>query len=89
MSGFSRSFHLSARQETVLRLLIDGVSMKQIAVELSVSQVTTRRHAEELYRKCGARNQREFLALLTRTLIQELVYISGSRLPYSERPDAG
>jgi DNA-binding NarL/FixJ family response regulator len=72
VSGFSRSFKLSSRQETVLRFLVDGISIKQIAVELSISKVTARRHAEELYKKCGARNQREVLALLTRTLMAEL-----------------
>ena len=72
VSGFSRRFKLSARQEIVLQVLIDGKSVKQMAFELSISEVTARRHAGELYKKCGTRNQRELLALLARMLIQDV-----------------
>ena len=71
IEAFAKSFGLSARQTCVLRLLVDGVAPKQIAVLLRLSPNTVRRHAEELYRKCGKRNQRELLAFLTRTLMQE------------------
>jgi DNA-binding NarL/FixJ family response regulator len=81
VSEFARSFKLSSRQETVLRRLVDGISVKQMAAELSISAVTARRHAEELCRKCGARNQREVLALLTRTLMDEVLSFPGNR-PY-------
>ena len=72
VSNFSCRFKLSARQESVLQVMIDGRSFKQIAIELSISEITARRHAELLYKKCGIRNQRELLALLTRTLMQEM-----------------
>lgn len=68
---FSRRFRLSARQDCVLRMLVGGTAPKQIAASLRLSPSTVRRHAEELYRKCGARSQRELLALLARTLIAE------------------
>ena len=68
---FSTRFRLSARQDCVLRMLVGGVAPKQIAANLRLSPSTVRRHAEELYRKCGARNQRELLALLARTLLAE------------------
>jgi DNA-binding CsgD family transcriptional regulator len=72
MSDFSRRFALSARQQMVLRMVIGGMALKQMAAELSVSGTTVRRHAQELCRKCGTRGQKELLALIARTLLREV-----------------
>lgn len=80
VARFSRDFKLSVRQETVLWLLVDGISVKRIAGELSISEITVRRHIEELCKKCGTRNQREVLALLARTLMKEVFLLTSNRL---------
>jgi DNA-binding CsgD family transcriptional regulator len=53
----------------VFAMLVHGIAPKQIAVLLRVSHTTVRRHAEDVYRKCGVRSQRETLALFARTIM--------------------
>jgi len=65
--GFASRYQLSHRQRQLLSLLVAGSAHKEIAQHLAVSPVTIRRHAEEIYRKCEVRNQRELLALLARS----------------------
>lgn len=89
LGEFSGRFGLTARQSRVLCMLFRGVSPKQIAAELSISYSTARRHAEELYRKCGTRNQRELLALLARTLHGETLDPTGPARPRSAASDSG
>jgi DNA-binding NarL/FixJ family response regulator len=83
LNEFSRRFGLTARQSCVLRFLFRGVASKEIALALSISHSTARRHAEELYRKCGTRNQRELLALLARTLHEAALGAAGAPRPGS------
>jgi predicted ATPase/DNA-binding NarL/FixJ family response regulator/DNA-binding XRE family transcriptional regulator len=45
--------NLTARQAEVLRLLADGLSNKEIAVRLYLSQGTVERHLATIYRKLG------------------------------------
>jgi LuxR family maltose regulon positive regulatory protein len=66
---FCHAFRLTPRQRTVFALLIDGLSQKSIAVRLSLAPTTIRRHAEDIYRKCGMGNQRETLAFFARTVL--------------------
>ena len=67
--GFARRFNLTARQRDVFAMLIEGLAPKEVAHRLAISHVTVRRHAEEIYRRCGTGNQRETLALFARTLL--------------------
>jgi DNA-binding NarL/FixJ family response regulator len=67
VSGFSNQYRLSQRQKQVLTMLVGGTAPKDIARRLAISPITIRRHAEEIYRKCGVRCQRELLALIART----------------------
>jgi len=50
-------------------MLVEGFAPKEIAAWFSISAVTVRRHAEEVYLKCGTRNQRETLALVARAMM--------------------
>jgi DNA-binding NarL/FixJ family response regulator len=65
--GFTTHYRLSPRQGQVLTLLIAGSAPKAMAQDLALSPSTIRRHAVELYRKCGVRSQRELLALVARS----------------------
>jgi DNA-binding NarL/FixJ family response regulator len=67
--GFASLHELSHRQRQLLSLLVSGSAHKEIARHLALSPVTIRRHAEDIYRKCGVRNQRELLALVARAAV--------------------
>jgi DNA-binding NarL/FixJ family response regulator len=69
-TSLERGLHeLSHRQRQLLSLLVSGSAHKEIARHLALSPVTIRRHAEDIYRKCGVRNQRELLALVARAAV--------------------
>jgi two-component system, NarL family, nitrate/nitrite response regulator NarL len=48
---------LSARERDVARLLVEGVSNKEIARTLGIEVVTAKRHVGNILRKLGARNR--------------------------------
>jgi DNA-binding NarL/FixJ family response regulator len=68
IAGFCAARQLSARQEAVLRFLVDGVAPKEIAGHMRIAESTVRFHAVQLYRRCDVRNQREMLALFARAI---------------------
>src|SRR5262245_48511837 len=57
---------LSLRQREILLLLLGGLDPKTIATHLRLAPSTVRRHAIEMYRKCGVTSQREVLAMVAR-----------------------
>ncbi len=69
VAGFSERFRLTPRQDGIFAMLVGGLAPKEIAGRLSLSHITIRRHAEDIYRKCGVRSQREMLALFARTMM--------------------
>lgn len=52
---------LTPREKTVLRLLVQGLSTKEMAQELGLSPDTVKDHLERLYGKLSARNRVEAL----------------------------
>jgi DNA-binding NarL/FixJ family response regulator len=54
---------LSERERQVLRLVADGLSNKQIARELTLSERTIKFHVASLFRKLGADNRAQAVAL--------------------------
>jgi DNA-binding NarL/FixJ family response regulator len=54
---------LSGRERQVLRLVADGLANKQIARELAVSERTVKFHVASLFRKLGADNRAQAVAL--------------------------
>src|ERR1035438_10697329 len=59
IADFCTRFGLTPRQRAIFALLVEGLAPKEIADRLSISNVTIRRHAEDIDRKCAMRRQRE------------------------------
>ncbi len=57
-----RSTSLSARERTVLRLVADGLSSKQIARRLSITERTVKFHISSIMNKLGADNRAQAVA---------------------------
>ena len=57
-----RSTSLSARERTVVRLVADGLSSKQIARRLSISERTVKFHISSIMNKLGADNRAQAVA---------------------------
>jgi DNA-binding NarL/FixJ family response regulator len=54
---------LSEREREVLRLVADGLPTKQIATSLSISERTVKFHVNSIFRKLGADNRAQAVAL--------------------------
>jgi DNA-binding NarL/FixJ family response regulator len=54
---------LSAREHEVLRLVADGLPTKQIAASLSITERTVKFHVKSIFRKLGADNRAQAVAL--------------------------
>ncbi len=57
-----RSTSLSERERTVLRLVADGLSSKQIAHQLSITERTVKFHIRSIMNKLGADNRAQAVA---------------------------
>jgi NarL family two-component system response regulator LiaR len=57
---------LTAREQSVLALLVTGCPNTQIADELSISTSTVKRHVSNLFAKLGVENRTEAAVLATR-----------------------
>lgn len=57
LKGFSpRECHVAFK-------LIEGISNKEIAEQLFISETTVKKHIQNMFRKCGANDRQEFIAL--------------------------
>lgn len=63
-------YNLSPREKEVLKLLIDGLHIKDIAKHLYISIETVRFHFKNIYRKLKVKNQAELVA---KTLRENLI----------------
>jgi DNA-binding NarL/FixJ family response regulator len=57
---------LSERQRTILRLVADGLSNREIAARVHLSELTVKSYIEELLKQLGARNRVHAAILATR-----------------------
>jgi DNA-binding CsgD family transcriptional regulator/PAS domain-containing protein len=65
LSAFAVSYHLTRREEEVLRLLHEGLRTVDIARRLGISRHTVRDHLKNLYRKTGSSSRSELLNQLS------------------------
>lgn len=57
---------LSARQRTILRLVADGLSNREIGEQISLSELTVKSYIEDLLKRLGARNRVHAAIIATR-----------------------
>lgn len=62
LEGVAERFKLSAREIGILRMLLCGSSLKEIASALHLSQNTIKEHVKRIYAKIGANNRAEAIA---------------------------
>lgn len=48
---------LTQRETEILRLLVDGLTNKRIAIELDLQEITVKIHVRNIYRKIGSQNR--------------------------------
>ena len=65
-------FRLSRREEEVVRLLVDGKSVQEIAEQLSISYNTADTHLKNIHRKLGVSNSRSVISIALREEIVRL-----------------
>lgn len=54
---------LTQRESEILRLLVNGLTNKQIAIELDLQEITVKIHVRNVYRKIGAQNRAQAVKL--------------------------
>ena len=54
---------LSSREQEILQLVGAGLANKQVAHELNLSENTIKNHKKNIFRKLGAKNSAEMIAL--------------------------
>ena len=58
------SAKLSPQQTVIMQHLVDGVTVKEIAVRMDLSSVTVRKHINKTKRKLGAKTHDHTIALV-------------------------
>ena len=61
-AGPRRDLQLSEQEQSVLRLIASGVTIKEMASQLSFSEATIKRTLRRVYEKMGVRNRSEAVA---------------------------
>lgn len=57
-------YHLTKREETILRLLLAGIGNEQICEQLVISINTLKKHVLNIYRKLGIRNRVQMFKMI-------------------------
>ena len=65
--GEEPSSHLTQRESAVLRMVAQGASNAEIAIQLQLGQKTVRNYVSRLYRKLDLNNRAQIATYLTRT----------------------
>jgi two-component system invasion response regulator UvrY len=58
------SVKLSPRQTAIIQLLVDGLTVKEIAILMELSSVTVRKHINKVKKKLGAKTHDHAIALV-------------------------
>lgn len=76
---------LSAREATILQRMYNGKTNKEIAEALSISHMTVKNHAKNIFAKLGARNRCEAIAKGLRLQLVRIGDDSASDIPATEQ----
>ena len=63
----SRILRLTAKQELILKSLLEGQTDRHIAKELKITLPTVRFHIQKLFRQCGAQDRLGLIVSVFRT----------------------
>ncbi len=78
---FVESYGLTPREVSVVRLLIRGISINEVASDLHLSRHTVHDHIKVIYHKCGVTSRSELVAnLFTQNVVEEGNLPEGSSL---------
>lgn len=66
-AALAQRYHLSRREEDVLRLLAQGAVACDVAEALVISNSTAKTHMRNLYAKMGVHSQTELVLLIVQT----------------------
>jgi DNA-binding NarL/FixJ family response regulator len=69
--GEDPSSHLTRRESAVLRMVAQGASNAEIAVQLQLGQKTVRNYVSRLYRKLNLHNRAQIATYMARTDLAE------------------
>lgn len=59
--------NITPREQEILKcILLKGLSNREIALEMTISEKTVKNHISNLYMKCDVSNTRQLIALLFR-----------------------
>ncbi len=61
MDSFHDQYKLSEREQEIVRLLVDGMSYKEIAFQLSLSPRTVETHIYRIFKKCSVSTKLELI----------------------------
>ncbi|NLE15121.1 MAG: hypothetical protein GX626_04535 [Spirochaetales bacterium] len=61
IENFHERFKLSEREQEIIQLLVDGLSYKEIAYELSLSPRTVETHVYRIFKKCSVNTKLELI----------------------------
>jgi DNA-binding CsgD family transcriptional regulator len=71
---------LTAREQEILNLILDGLSLKEIAGKLGVSYKAVDFHRGNLYRKLGIQSMQELLIIFANKKISESIIETESNI---------
>jgi DNA-binding NarL/FixJ family response regulator len=73
------SYELTAREQEILRLVLQGASNKDIERKLFISASTVRNHLYNIYQKLGVKNRLELINLVGRDAQKKPYFIDSRR----------
>jgi len=80
------SYDLTAREQEILRLILQGASNKDIEQKLFISASTVRNHIYNIYQKLGVRNRLELVNLINKDAQKKNSGGSVPEFPSGRRP---
>ncbi len=66
LEALSEQYHLTSREQDVIRLIVQGHQNKEISKALLVTVSTVKKHITNIYQKLGIKSRDELMTLFTK-----------------------